>query len=69
MTFKYSICHPEKENNEYKDNLISENEVMEIAKNYPWIEKLKFCDSLNPEDIYYSPSLDFTCIKNGKKFC
>ena len=69
MTFKYSICHPEKENNEYKDNLISENEVMEIAKNYPWIEKLKFCDSLNPEDIYYSPSLDFTCIENGKSFC
>lgn len=69
MTFKYSICHPEKENNEYKDNPISENEVMEIAKNYPWIEKLKFCDSLNPEDIYYSPSLDFTCIENGKSFC
>ena len=69
MTFKYSICHPEKENIEYKDNPISGNEVMEIAKNYPWIEKLKFCDSLNTEDIYYSPSLDFTCIENGKSFC
>ena len=69
MIFKYSICHPEKENIEYKTNPISEKEVIEIAKTYPWIAKLKFSDTLNPEDIYYSPSLDFTNIKNGISFC
>ncbi|WP_047547890.1 hypothetical protein [Psychroserpens sp. Hel_I_66] len=69
MTYKYSICHPQKENIEYLNNSISANEVLEIAKNYPWIEKLKFLDSLKQEDIHYNPSLDFTCIKNGKSFC
>ena len=69
MTFKYSICHPEKEDIEYKNNPISEKEVLEIFKNYPWIEKLKFSDTLNPENVCYSPSLDFTNIKNGKSFC
>jgi hypothetical protein len=69
MTFKYSICHPDKEEIEYQDNSISGNKVLEIAKNYPWIEKLKFSDSLNQKNVYYSPSLDFTCIENRKSFC
>lgn len=68
MTYKYSICHPEKEDIEYPDNLLSGREVIEIAKNHPWIEKLKFLDSLKPENIYYSPSLDFTCIESGNSF-
>ena len=68
MTYKYSICHPEKPDIEYKNDPISGKNVMEISKNYPWIEKLKFSDSLNQEDIHYSPSLDFTCIENGKSF-
>ena len=69
MTYKYSICHPEKENIEYLNKPIYGNEVLKIAKNYPWIEKLKFSHSLKPENIYYSPSLDFTCIENGESFC
>ncbi|TYB79161.1 hypothetical protein [Bizionia myxarmorum] len=68
MTYKYSICHPEKENIEYINRPILGNEVAEIAKNYPWIEKLKFSESINPEDMHYSPSIDFTCIENGKSF-
>lgn len=69
MTFKYSIYHPEKENIEYKNTSISGNKVLEITRNYPWIEKLNLSNSLNQEDIHYSPSLDFTCIENGKSFC
>ncbi len=69
MTYKYSICHPEKEDIEYRNNPITGKEILEIAENYPWIEKLKFSDSLNQEDVHYSPSLDFTCIENGKSFC
>ena len=69
MTFKYSICHPEKADIEYKNNPISDKEVLQIAKNYPWIEKLKLSDTLKQENVHYSPSLDFTNIKNGKSFC
>lgn len=69
MIFKYSICYPEKEVIEYLNNPISENEVLEIAKNYPWILKLQLLDSLKQEDIYYNPSINFTCIENGKSFC
>ena len=52
MTYTYSICHPEKENIEYRNTPISGNEVLEIAKSYPWIEKLRFSDSLDPHAIY-----------------
>ncbi len=66
MTYKYSICHVDKEAIEYKNHPISENEVLEIAKNYPWIEKLKFSNALDQEKVYYSPSLEFICIENKK---
>jgi len=69
MTYSYSICHPEKEDIEYLNNPISKNEVLEIAKNYPWIEKLQFSDSLNQGEIHFNPSIDFTCIENRKSFC
>ena len=69
MTFKHSICHPEKENIEYRDNPISGIEVLKIARNYPWIEKLKLLDTLDQGNVCYNPSLDFTCFENGKSFC
>ncbi|MGQ3677023.1 hypothetical protein [Tenacibaculum discolor] len=69
MTYTYSICNPEKENIEYRNTPISGNEVLEIAKNHPWIEKLRFSDSLDQHSIYYNPSLDFTCIENNNSFC
>ncbi|MGO4707816.1 hypothetical protein AB4Y90_01630 [Chryseobacterium sp. 2TAF14] len=68
-TFTYSICHPDKEEIEYKKEIISPKNVLEIAKNYPWIEQLKFSDSLGQESIYYNPSLDFTCVQNQRSFC
>ncbi|WP_435523079.1 hypothetical protein [Chryseobacterium indoltheticum] len=42
---------------------------LEITKNYPWMEQLKFTDSLGRDSTYYNPSLDFTCIQNGRSFC
>jgi hypothetical protein len=69
MTFKYSVCHPDKKDIEYLDKPISGKKVLEIAKNYPWLEKLKCSESLNQEDVHYSPSLDFTNIENDKSFC
>ncbi len=69
MTFTYSICHPDKRDIEYRNNSISGKEVLEIAKNYPWEEKRSLLNTANPETIYYNPSLDFTCVENGKSFC
>lgn len=61
-TYTYSICHPDKKEIEYKKEKLSPKNVLEIAKNYPWMEQLKFSDSLDQELVYYNPSLDFTCI-------
>ncbi|MEM9546815.1 MAG: hypothetical protein AAGA77_12625 [Bacteroidota bacterium] len=69
MKYKYSICHPDRKDIEYLDKPISGKKVLEIAKNYPWIEKLKLSNSLNQNAVHYSPSLDFTNIGNGKSFC
>lgn len=69
MTFKYSICHPNKPNIEYINNPVSGNEVLKIAKDYPWIKKLKILDSLNDGEVNYNPSLDFTCIEKKISFC
>lgn len=68
MTFKYSICHPDNPNIEYKNQLISGEEVLEIAKNYPWIEKLDFMETLDPSKTHFNPSLDFNCTNNGQGF-
>ena len=66
MNYKYSICHPNKEEIEYKNDLISEKEVINIAKNYPWLEQLKLMAT--NDKIFYNPSLDFKCVENGKSF-
>jgi len=65
MTYKYSICHVDKEAIEYRNNPISDSEVISIAKSYPWVEKLNDSDKLKLEETYYSPSLDFVCIENS----
>jgi len=69
MTYKYSICHPDKEKIEYIDPPISGSEVLTIAKNYEWIKQLELTDLLDQDKVCYSPSLDFTCIENGYSFC
>lgn len=65
MTYKYSICYPDKKEIEYRNTPIFGKEVIEIAENYPWIDKLNFSDTLHQEEVHYSPSIDFTCIQNG----
>ncbi|KIA97236.1 hypothetical protein OA93_14975 [Flavobacterium sp. KMS] len=69
MLFKYSICHPDKKDIEYRNNAISGNDVLKIAEDYPWIQQLNLSESINQNEVYYSPSLDFNCIKNGQSFC
>lgn len=69
MSYKYSICYPDKKDIEYKNNPISSDEVLEIAKSYPWNEQLNLIKTMDQDKVNYSPSLDFTCIKNDKSFC
>jgi len=69
MTYKYSICHPDQKDIEYRNTPISKDEVLQIAKDYPWLEKLKAVDNLKPEEFHYNPSLDFICIENNRSFC
>lgn len=68
MTFKYSICYPDKKEIEYKNDPISSMEVLSIARTYPWLEQLELLHSLHPDKIYYNPSLDFSCPGDEKNF-
>ncbi len=69
MAFKYSICHPEKQDIEYCGNPISADKVLELARKHEWLNLLHFSNSLNEDQIHYSPSLDFTHLENGRSFC
>lgn len=65
-TFTYSICHPDKEEIEDRKEILSPKNVLEIARNYRWMQQLELADSLGKESAFYNPSLDFTCAQNGK---
>jgi len=69
MIFRYSICHPDKVEIEYRNQFISGKEVLEIAKNYAWEKALDLMESMNQNNVSYSPSLDFKCVDNGQSFC
>ncbi len=66
MSYKYTICHPDKPDIEYRDTPISPDEVLKIAGNYPWMQLLKDMKSMNSDEIHYNPSLEFICIEDGK---
>jgi len=69
MNYTYSICHPEQEEIEYVSNILGKDDVLRIANDYPWNEKLDLLESLLEGDICYSPSLDFTCKEDQYSFC
>lgn len=68
MNYKYSICYPDKEQIQYIETPISGNEVLTIAKKFDWLEQLKISESIDPNKVYYSPSLDFKCIDSERSF-
>ncbi|MBQ0787916.1 MAG: hypothetical protein KBT69_10470 [Oceanihabitans sp.] len=69
MSFKYSICHPDKPNIEYPKNTLNASAVKEMVHSYPWKEALKKMHALPKDAVYYSPSLDFTNLNNNYTFC
>jgi len=64
MTFKYSICYPDKTEIEYKNIPITKEEVLKIINDYPWKEQLKIFEQLDESKVNYNPSIDITCIQN-----
>lgn len=68
MQFKYAICYPDKEEIDFRSSPISGEEVIYIARNYQWIEQLNYKETLDPDELFYSPSLEFTCIDNNRSF-
>lgn len=68
MSYKYSICYPDKAEIEYKNALFSSDEVLLIAQNYPWLDQLNVMQKLDENKVYYNPSLNFTSAKDGKSF-
>ncbi len=69
MTYQYSICHPDKPEIEYPSEVLDSYKVTDIAKNYPWLKILKSMEQIPNEEINYSPSLDFTNIKDKHSLC
>ena len=68
MSYTYSICYPDKAKIEYRTSIISSDEVLNIAKNYPWLEQLNLLEKLDGNDVCFNPSLNFTSTKDGKSF-
>lgn len=69
MKYKYSICHPDKEEIEYSTQILSASDVKKIAESYPWEQELMKLARLKPEEVCYNPSLDFTNLDNSYSFC
>lgn len=66
MKYKYSICHPDQPKIEYSHIELNSEEVIELIKNYSWLEILKSMDNIPDDYIYYSPSLDFKCVSEER---
>ncbi|MBC7774637.1 MAG: hypothetical protein H7246_04300 [Phycisphaerae bacterium] len=69
MKYKYSICHPEKSEIEYPEQILSAEQVKERAIKYPWKSELQKLKTMKPDEINYSPSLDFKNVDNNYSFC
>ncbi|MEQ6122979.1 hypothetical protein AAON49_02110 [Pseudotenacibaculum sp. MALMAid0570] len=69
MNYTYSICHPNQEEIEYVNSVLNKKEVVQIAEEYPWDEKLDVLESLLEDDICFNPSLDFTNKEDQYSFC
>lgn len=64
MNYKYSICHPESEEIEYLDTILTTEEVKKIFDDYPWEAELVKMDGLYT-DAYYNPSVEFKSTVNS----
>jgi hypothetical protein len=69
MSYTYSICHPDQKDIEYVSEVLSKDEVLRVANEYPWNQQLNLMETMAEEEICYNPSLDFTCKEDKYSFC
>ncbi len=69
MNYTYSICFPDKKDIEYVNAILTEDEVLRVANEFPWNEKLDLMERLDDDHIHFNPSLDFTCKEDSFSFC
>lgn len=69
MNYRYSICHIDKPEIEYRNKTINKNQVLNIVNIYPWSEELNRMKEIDEDKICYSPSLDFKNIDDNHSFC
>jgi hypothetical protein len=69
MLYKYSICYPNKADIEYRSDELDTDQVMLLAKKYPWMDQLELSEGMPQEKVNYSPSIDFTNTKTKHSFC
>lgn len=69
MYYKHSICRPESPEIEYPEKKLTAEQVREIARKYPWKQELQKLKTLPPDEINYSPSVDFINLQDNHSFC
>jgi hypothetical protein len=69
MSYKCSICYPDRFEIEYNEEVLSAEQVKYIALNYPWESELKKLKNIPFEQVNYNPSIDFTNQNDNHSFC
>lgn len=69
MNYRYSICHIDKLEIEYKNDIINKDQVLKIVENYPWAREIERAKLIDESEVCYSPSLDFSNIDDNYSLC
>lgn len=69
MSYKCSICYPDKSEIEYPDKIFSAEQVRQLALKYPWQKELQKLKAIPYEKVNYNPSLDFINQLDNYSFC
>ncbi len=69
MKYKCSIYHPESPEPEVLKIKLEKDQVKDKVNNYPWEAELAKMTSLNADDVYCDPALEFEQETGGFGFC
>ena len=68
MRFTYSICDPSENEILFKNDKITADQAIKIAREYPWLEKLDISEKNIHANVHFSPSLNFKNENSDKEF-
>lgn len=60
MSYKISICYPDQEEIELREEIVSSEDAYAFFANYPWSEQIELSNIMPQDDVRYSPSIRFT---------